>query len=101
MWIGGGAPAHPSQDPRERALVLEEVSPTPPQPGQRHCQRIDDLGHLGAGERHQPGVVLEHSLAPTFTVGIYLGPCSAGVGTVIMGVRGQRWGASVQLCKPT
>lgn len=29
VWIGGGAPAHPSQDPWERALVLEEVSPTP------------------------------------------------------------------------
>lgn len=46
-------------------------------------------------------MVLEHSLAPTFTVGIYLGPCSAGAGTEVMGVKGQRWGASVQLCKPT
>lgn len=80
---------------------LKKYLQPPPQPGQRYCQGIDDLGHLGAGERHQPGVVLEHSLAPTFTVGIYLGPCSAGAGTEIMGVRGQRWGASVQLCKPT
>lgn len=73
---------------------LKKYLQPPPQPGQRHCQGIDDLGHLGAGERHQPGVVLEHSLAPTFTVGIYLGPCSAGAETEIMGVRGQRWGAS-------
>lgn len=70
--------------------ALAEALPRDRQPG-----RLG--GREGTRGWPQPGVVLEHSLAPPLPWAATLDPRSAGAGAEVMGMRGR----GVQLCSQT